>query len=168
MPHTRTTMTAIGVDPPVITGTFTYRAPQTGEHYIGFGGLVTATRDHRHAAFVLNETHPREHVAYVCTVDHEFPGCIFCDGGLFACTICGSFEGATTSECPGKEMSDGVRDSVYAGKLDYRGGAWIAEPSPHTPNGRRQHHPHDNPPMIDTHRCDLGDGHHIMNDGSIG
>ena len=85
MPHTRTTLTAIGINPPeTVTGTFTYRAPMSGERYIGFGGLITALTNHRHAAYVLDETH------------------------------------------------------------------------------------HDDQPKIDTHRCDLGNGHHIMNDGTIG
>lgn len=59
--------------------------------------------------------------------------CMFCDGGLFACTRCGSFEGATTTHCPGQSMSADQYDAVYAGTLDYRDGAWVEAGSPHTP-----------------------------------
>lgn len=79
------------------------------------------------------------HVPYVCTEHHE-------DGGwncrfhapkpdLFSCTVCGSFEGATTTDCPGRKIH--LTDEVYAGRLDYRVvdgvGRWVAGPSSDTP-----------------------------------
>ena len=64
------------------------------------------------------------HVAYVCTPDHDDSTCMFCVGGLFACTRCGAFEGATPTHCPGEQMSTEQADAVYAGRLDYRNGAW--------------------------------------------
>lgn len=76
------------------------------------------------------------HVAYVCDKDHENGGwtCQFCAGGLFACTRCDSFEGATTTHCPGARMTAEEHDAVYAGELDYRAGEWVKVGSPHTPN----------------------------------
>jgi hypothetical protein len=58
---------------------------------------------------------------------------MFCDGGLFACEVCGSFEGATTTFCPGRRMTKAEEDGVYAGNLDYRDGQWIDGPSTQTP-----------------------------------
>lgn len=71
------------------------------------------------------------HVAFVCTCYRT--GCMFCDGGLFACALCNSFEGATTTHCPGEKMTADQSDAVYAGKLDYRNGAWLEACSRHTP-----------------------------------
>ena len=73
------------------------------------------------------------HVALECDCGNT--GCMFCDGGLFACTRCGSFEGATTTDCPGRQIH--LADEVYAGRLDYRiingVGSWVAGPSSDTP-----------------------------------
>lgn len=87
------------------------------------------------------------HVAYVCDSDHDDgrSHCQFCDGGLFSCTRCGSFEGMTTTHCPGRRMTGDEGDAVYAGKLDFRreapesadgpnSGMWVHIGSPHTPN----------------------------------
>lgn len=74
------------------------------------------------------------HIAVVCKGEHDRPGCQFCDGGLFACSVCGSAEGATTTHCPGGRMAADQIDAVYAGTLDYRDGAWReGECSKHTP-----------------------------------
>lgn len=61
-------------------------------------------------------------------------GCMFCDGGLFACTRCDSFEGMTTTHCPGRGWGEDVGTAIYDGKLDYRDGEWVDVGSPHTPN----------------------------------
>ena len=53
--------------------------------------------------------------------------CMFCDGGLFACTVCNSFEGATVDDCPGEPMTYEQREAVYAGNLNYRAGKWREE-----------------------------------------
>lgn len=76
------------------------------------------------------------HIAHVCTEKHEDGGwrCMFCAGGLFACTECDSFEGATTTHCPRVQMTSEQHDAVYAGTLDYRAGKWVEAGSPHTPN----------------------------------
>lgn len=52
--------------------------------------------------------------------------CHICDGGLFHCTTCGGAEGSLTTECPGFKMTGDQLDEVYAGRLDFRGGAWVA------------------------------------------
>lgn len=67
-----------------------------------------------------------DHVPFVCTSDHNDgrSHCMFCDGGLFACDVCGSLEGATTTQCPGVAMTAEQVDEVYAGRLDYRDGRW--------------------------------------------
>ena len=67
-----------------------------------------------------------EHIQYVCTSKHDYPGCQFCDGGLFACTVCKGMEGSTPTHCPGVPMTEQQSDDVYAGKLDYRDdrGGW--------------------------------------------
>jgi hypothetical protein len=73
-----------------------------------------------------------EHVAYVCDSQGCCDwgrSCMFCDGGLFCCTVCNSFEGATTTECPGRRLTQAETEAVYAGSLDYRGGAWVQAPS---------------------------------------
>jgi len=59
--------------------------------------------------------------------------CSICEGGLFVCSRCGSAEGATTSECPGETIPMDKLDEVYRGHLDFRGGKWVDECSPHSP-----------------------------------
>lgn len=74
------------------------------------------------------------HEEYICPGDHDH-GCMFCDGGLFACPNCGSFEGATTTFCPGEKMTAEQRDAVYAGRLDFRPaeGGWVEKHSQQAP-----------------------------------
>lgn len=63
-------------------------------------------------------------------------GCMWCDGGLFVCRVCGSFEGATTTQCPKRGLTKDETDRVYAGTLDYRDGRWIdGQLSVHAPGG---------------------------------
>ncbi|HET9144098.1 HD domain-containing protein [Actinophytocola sp.] len=74
-----------------------------------------------------------------CPDGEDGRSCMFCDGGLFACERCNSFEGATTTHCPGERMTAEQHDAVYAGDLDYRRradgtGEWLPVGSPHTPN----------------------------------
>jgi hypothetical protein len=78
-----------------------------------------------------------EHVAIKhdnCNETH----CPVCDGGLFICARCGLIEGSLTSECPGVESWCENGDAIYNGYRDFRGGAWVAEVSPHCPAGIRQ------------------------------
>jgi hypothetical protein len=65
------------------------------------------------------------HIDYVCAGRCSTPGsCMWCDGGLSACTRCGAFEGAWPDHCPGVSMTGKQSDAVYAGTLNYRAGAW--------------------------------------------
>jgi hypothetical protein len=70
-----------------------------------------------------------KHTTYICEQSHDGPGCMFCDGGLFLCSVCDSFEGATTSDCPATKMTQEQIDAVYAGTLNFRNGQWLREPS---------------------------------------
>jgi len=76
-----------------------------------------------------------EHAAIKCNCGN--PGCMFCDGGLFGCSVCGCFEGATTTECPGRKTTSEESDLIYNGKLDYKDGKWINQPSRFCPGGNR-------------------------------
>lgn len=73
----------------------------------------------------------REHTPHECGCGRT--ACMFCDGGLFACDDCDSFEGGTTTHCPGQRMTAERRDEVYAGHLDFREGQWVKECSPNAP-----------------------------------
>lgn len=72
------------------------------------------------------------HIPVECT-RADCTGCMFCEGGLFACEVCGSFEGATTTFCPGQPMTKAEADAVYTGDLDYRDDQWVDGPSTQTP-----------------------------------
>lgn len=76
-----------------------------------------------------------QHIDFVCKIEHEDGGwtCQFCAGGLFACSVCASFEGATTTHCPGYDMDYEQRDDVYEGRRDFRWGRWIDRPSRMSP-----------------------------------
>jgi len=69
------------------------------------------------------------HVEYICDIEHDDGGwnCMFCAGGLFACTVCDAFEGATPDHCPGERMTPEQSEAVYAGKLNFRDGRWREE-----------------------------------------
>lgn len=67
-----------------------------------------------------------EHVLYVCSGLHsDGRSCMFCDGGLSACTVCGAFEGAWPDECPGEMMTNEASDEVYGGIVNFKGGEWV-------------------------------------------
>lgn len=57
------------------------------------------------------QTH-KGHVAFECHCNRT--GCMFCDGGLFSCTICGALEGALLPQCPGRWLSQAEHDENYA------------------------------------------------------
>jgi hypothetical protein len=63
-----------------------------------------------------------KHIRYECSGGHDYLGCQFCDGGLFACTVCGGFEGSLPTDCPGFKMTEEQEHRVYRGLLDYRDG----------------------------------------------
>lgn len=54
--------------------------------------------------------------------------CMFCEGGLGACTVCHGLEGALPTDCPGERMGEEREARVYAGEVDYRDGRGWCEP----------------------------------------
>lgn len=44
-------------------------------------------------------------------------GCIFCEGGLATCVVCGAFEGQILSTCPGYHLSEETLDACYQGNV---------------------------------------------------
>lgn len=77
------------------------------------------------------------HIKYVCAKDahnNDMDGgwsCMFCQGGLFACTVCDGLEGALTTQCPGRKLSADEIDDVYALKMDFNHNMWwVPQPEP--------------------------------------
>lgn len=66
-----------------------------------------------------------EHTWHKCDPPCVDRHCIFCDGGLGYCTVCGGFEGTLPTECPGVEMDQEIQDRIYNSLLDFRDGRWI-------------------------------------------
>lgn len=60
-------------------------------------------------------TYAREHDYHKCKCGRT--GCMFCDGGLAACTTCGGFEGSLLRFCPGFKLSREALDAVYSGNV---------------------------------------------------
>jgi hypothetical protein len=113
-------------------GSLTRTATRSGLWKLGHGDLVVMVEGRTGgylASRIFVEPRADGHVAHVCTRGHDGPGCMFCDGGLFLCDTCGSFEGATTSECPGRLLTAEESKRIYAGQLDFKGGAWVNAPS---------------------------------------
>jgi hypothetical protein len=54
------------------------------------------------------------------------------EDGLLLCKVCNGGEGSLPSECPGGRMSDDEEAKVYAGRIDFRGGAWLQNGAPKT------------------------------------
>ena len=52
--------------------------------------------------------------------------CNVCDGGLAICTTCNGAEGTLATRCPGFPVPGATQDAIYAGRLDYREGGWVA------------------------------------------
>lgn len=44
--------------------------------------------------------------------------------GCAACHVCRGFEGSLPTECPGRRMTSGEQERVYAGVLDFKNGQW--------------------------------------------
>lgn len=79
-----------------------------------------------------------KHTWYECHGKHESPGCMFCDGGLGACTVCNGFEGTLTTDCCGRKMTEDEERRVYKeGTLDFQNGAWL-ELQPNAGNNLRE------------------------------
>lgn len=95
---------------------------------------------------LTGHAHVNPHAGAAC----DRAGCMWCVGGLEVCSRCGSFEGNTTTGCPGVDFDrvlfahDRARlpgggahgpehGPVYRGELDFRGGRWVRAGSPWTP-----------------------------------
>lgn len=70
-----------------------------------------------------------KHVLYRCP-----PGraecaegrCMFCEGGLSMCVICGGAECTLPTDCPGERMSEDTERQITAGTLDFlRRDGWV-------------------------------------------
>lgn len=81
----------------------------------------------------------RGHKPVTCTRT-DCPGCQFCAGGLYGCSVCGGLEGSMPSTCPGTTMTTTQLDEVYAGRLDFRDGLWVTACSPSSPAKWRDGH----------------------------
>ncbi len=67
-----------------------------------------------------------EHVLYD-TGDEGVPEAILDSNGevvLAVCKVCNGAEGTLPTDCPGEWLSESLADAIYAGNLDYIGGAW--------------------------------------------
>lgn len=82
----------------------------------------------------MSATDERGHTPATCD-GRDCNGCMFCAGGLDGCSVCGGLEGAMPSNCPGVKMTAEQIDEVYAGRLDFRDGLWVAATSPSSPAG---------------------------------
>lgn len=56
------------------------------------------------------------HIWYKCPGNHDGP-CMFCDGGLSLCELCGAFEGQLLTCCPGYKLNAEALDACYNGNV---------------------------------------------------
>lgn len=63
----------------------------------------------------MNAHEGKLHIWFKC--DSCCEGCMFCEGGLSRCTICGSIEGELLRFCPGFWLSKETRDAIYEGNI---------------------------------------------------
>jgi hypothetical protein len=68
-----------------------------------------------------------KHTWYVHDNCNQPGTCMWCDGGLGWCTVCGAFEGQLTTHCPGRKLTEEELEATYAEKLDFVGGLWITK-----------------------------------------
>ena len=55
-------------------------------------------------------------------------GCIYCDGGLLYCEVCGGFEGSLTTECCGRRLTREEEDRIYIHRnLDFINSKFVNE-----------------------------------------
>lgn len=59
------------------------------------------------------------HEWYKCKKDHQddYSTCMFCEGGLAWCIICGAFEGQLLTHCPRYMLSNETLDACYQGNV---------------------------------------------------
>ena len=72
------------------------------------------------------------HFSHAITTDcgkRDCAGCVVCNCGV--CSVCGLYEGALTTDCPGQQVDFDTSQKIYnSAKLDFRNGAWVEEPNP--------------------------------------
>lgn len=96
--------------------------------------------DAQHTSFGNNHI-PVEHASGECPQRERGLSCMFCDGGLSACEVCGGFEGAMPSDCPGEPMTYARGQEVYRGEIDFRDGNWVMDASSkYSPVSYRKYH----------------------------
>jgi len=52
-------------------------------------------------------------------------GCMYCDGGLAHCEICGGAEASLPIHCPGRKMSQAEEDAIQRRDITFINGFWI-------------------------------------------
>lgn len=66
------------------------------------------------------------HTQFICKCNRTY--CQFCEGGLYACTVCGGFEGTLTTDCCGRMLTKDEEDKIYHQQiLNFRDGQWREE-----------------------------------------
>ena len=63
---------------------------------------------------------PLHHIYYKCPKpcrNQDSGNCMFCDGGLGHCIVCGGFEGQLLTYCPGYKLSEETLESCYRGNV---------------------------------------------------
>ncbi len=69
-----------------------------------------------------------EHTWFECKCNNA--RCMFCDGGLGACTVCKGFEGTLTTHCCDRPITKEEENRIYKiGDLDFRDGEWVDKPT---------------------------------------
>ena len=56
-----------------------------------------------------------DHTWHKCNPDCN--GCMFCDGGLGWCVVCGAFEGQLLTSCPGYHLNEEALEACYRGNV---------------------------------------------------
>ena len=74
---------------------------------------------------VLYETKMTNHTEYKCPQPCEKEHCIFCDGGLFFCTVCKCGERTLARDCPGEPVDQEIQDAIMDGLLDFVDRGWV-------------------------------------------
>lgn len=69
-----------------------------------------------------------------CPNKDQWCDCWICkqvtEGGLAICKVCNCSEGTLTTDCCGEKVPMKKQDEIYAGKIDYINGEWVAIKAP--------------------------------------
>lgn len=86
-------------------------------------GLLASPQDHQ-AISGYEPSLRREHTPHKCIQPCTQDYCVYCEGGLIFCTVCGGFEGSLTDVCCGFQLHSTVLEAIYKGGLNFLGNAW--------------------------------------------